>query len=302
MKPEEKIIDAIRHFARTGEIQGLIVPFFDQNGRWCGDRRNWSKSTSKNAAALMRHVALSESRRTGINDQGEPILMTSFVWKKRRAVVVPWFEVRGSFRIKSLESIVAVNLHSVGGDCYSNTDAKVSFPNLRRVGGNFDFQSTVRLHAPLLAQVGGSLLIVECLLPKIEIVGNRLSGSWAGSLLLPNLRSVGGSMEVGGAECIIAPALEWVGFDLTLSDFTIQFRASSLKAVGGTLYAGSAQIFQAPRLEHVGDSLYTGSAREFFRPDFEELVYWEMHPEAKFRWELREAARRATAAQQQIDI
>ena len=302
MIPDHKVVDAIKHFARTGEIKDQIVPFFDQNGRWFGNRRNWLKSTSKIATVVMHQVALSESRRTGINGRGEPILMTSFVWKKRRAVVVPWYEVRGSIRIKSLESIVADNLHSVGGDFYSDTDAKVSLPNLRRVGGNFDFQATVRLHAPALAEVGGSLLIVECQLPKIEIVGNRLWGAWTGSLQLPNLRSVGGSMEIEGAECIIAPTLEWVGFDLTLSDFAIQFLAGRLKAVGGSLCAGSAKIFRAPKLEYVGDSLYTGLAPDYYRPDFEELVYWEMHPEAKLRWELRQSVRRAVRSQQSIEI
>jgi hypothetical protein len=289
---EKTILTFIDHFARTGEIQDALVPYFKQGGRWVGDCSNWTKSTYKTASSIMHSAVLPEGRRTAVNDHGEAILLTSFHWKKRRDVEIRWFEVRGSIRIRSLESVSAPNLKTVDGYFYSCTDANVSLPNLVSVGGDFDFQGTLRLHVPKLTSVGGSLMVIECDLPCLETVGNRLWGYWNGTLYVPKLRSVGGSFEIEGAESVIAPSLEWVCFDLSLSFVTTEFRANNLVEVGGSLDARSARIFHAASLKFVGDNLNTEAAPDFYRPDFDDSLFWEMHPDAKFRWQMREAVRK----------
>lgn len=302
MITEESIIIAIEHYNRTREILDILVPFFKQNGMWAGDRRNWNKSTSKKAAALMAHAFLPENRRIATNEQGEPILLTSFHSTRRRPIAIPWFEVKGSIRIRSLEEISCENLRMVGGYIYSSTDSEVNLPNLLWVGGDFDFQETLKLYAPVLKEVRGSVMVVECDLPQLEVVGNRFWGIWTDSLQLPMLRCVGGSIEVEIAEKFDAPALVWVGFDLILSHLTTEFRAIKLVEVGGSLHAGAAAIIHAPMLEHVGDGLHTESAQDFYKPDYEDFAYWDKHPEARRRWEMRQAVRQAMSAQPPIDI
>ena len=289
---EQTILTSIEHFAITGEIQDALVPYFKQSGRWVGDCRNWTKSTYKLASSIMHQAFLPEIRRTTKNDLGERILLTSLVWKKRRDLEIPWYEVRGAIKIKSLEAVSAPNLRAVGGYIYSCTDSIVSLPNLVSVGGDFDFQGTLNLHVPKLTSVGGSLMVVECDLPCLETVGNRLWGYWNGPLHVPMLRSVGGSFEIEGAESVIAPALEWVCFDLNLSYITTTFSANKLVEVGGSLDARSARIFHAASLQSVGDNLNTEAAPDFYRPDFDDTMFWEMHPDARARWELREAVRK----------
>jgi len=288
---EHLILESIDHYARTREIQDALVPYFKQSGRWVGDCRNWTKSTYKLASSIMHQAFLPEIRRTTKNDLGERILLTSLVWKKRRDLEIPWYEVRGAIKIKSLEAISAPNLRIVGGYFYSCTDANVSLPNLVCVGGDFDFQGTLNLHVPKLTSVGGSLMAVECDFPCLETVGNRLWGYWSGPLHLPMLRSVGGSFEIEGAGSVIAPALEWVCFDLNLSYITTVFSANRLVEVGGSLDARSARTFHAASLKSVGDNLNTEAAQDFYRPDFDDELFWEMHPDAKARWEMREAVR-----------
>jgi len=59
--------------------------------------------------------------------------------------------------------------------------------------------------------------------------------------------------------------------------------------VGGSIHAGSATIFRAASLQHVGDAIYTNSAPDFYRPEFEDLAYCEMHPDAERLWKMRAA-------------
>jgi hypothetical protein len=302
MIPEILIAKAIDHYSRTGEIQDALIPFFTQNGRWFGNRRNWRKSISKRAAVVMAKAFLPSYRRTALNVQGEPILLTSFRWRRRRPVTIPWFEVRGAVSINSLKSIKAPNLRSVAGDFYSYTNSSVCLPNLTWVGGDFDLHGTRELHAPALAEIGGSLMVFEPDLPSLRAVGKRFWVHWARDLRLPCLRHVGGSFEVNGAASVFVPALEWVGFSLRLCYLTTVFSAPRLKAVGGSLEAGSARVFHAARLESVGGELYTESAPDYYRPDFDGSLDWVMHPDARARWRARECVRRALRALPSMDI
>ena len=302
MIAESVIVKSINHYSRTGEIHDTLVPYFTQRGRWFGNRRNWRKSMSKRAAILMAMAFLTTSRRTALNTLGEPILLTSFSWRRRCPVTIPWCEVRGSVSIKSLESITAANLRSISGDFYSSTDAEVYLPNLKSVGGDFDLHETLKLYAPVLAEVGGSLMVCEPNLPRLEAVGKRLWVCWTSELCLPHLRHVGGGLEVEGAAGVFVPVLEWVGFSLTLSYLTTVFSAPMLESVGASLNAGSARVFHAARLKSVGDALNTGSAMDYYQPEFEGFLDWERHPDARARWQLREMVRQLMRVQGSMDI
>ena len=257
---------------------------------------------SKRSARLMAKAFLHSSRRTALNTQGEPILLTSFYWRRRGPVTILWSEVRGAVTIKSFESITAKNLRSVWGYFYSSTEEEVNLHNLKYVGGDFDIRS-LQLRVRNLAVVGGSLMVCEPDLPNLESIGKRFWVSWASELRVPNLRYVAGSLEVEGAESVFLPALQWVGFDLKVCYLTTVFSAPMLEAVGGTLEARSAKVFHAARLESVGDALYTESAMDYYQPDFDDgSLHWEMHPDARTRWLLRERVRHALGAQHPLDI
>ncbi|MEI6607650.1 MAG: hypothetical protein WCP35_20285, partial [Verrucomicrobiota bacterium] len=53
MITEEVVLNAITHYAGTGEIQDVLVPYFRQTGRWVGDCRHWTKSTYRLASSIM---------------------------------------------------------------------------------------------------------------------------------------------------------------------------------------------------------------------------------------------------------
>ena len=298
----KQIIDSINHYSRTGEIQDTLLPFFRQTGRWVGDCRQWPRAIYRHASSIMHQAILPEARRTALNANGERILLTSFHFRKRRDVEIPWFEVRGSVKIKSLEKVTAANLRSVGGSIYSTTDSEVHLPVLTHVGGDLDFQGTLKLNVPLLTEVGGSLMALECALPRLETVGNRLWGYWLTTLHVPRLRSVGGTLEIEGAHTVLAPALRWVCFDLRLSNSTTVFCANRLVEVGGSLDAGSVTTLRAAALRTIGEGLNTGAAVDFYRPAFEELLFWSAHPGAELHWEMREAVRRTMRELPQIEV
>jgi len=72
--------------------------------------------------------------------------------------------------------------------------------------------------------------------------------------------------------------------------------------VGFSLVAGSAKVILAARLKSVGDALYTGSAMDYYQPDFDGSLDWEMHPDARARWLMKELVRQTVKAQPPMDI
>ena len=298
---KQLLLESIKHFASTAEIPDALIPYFNQHGRWVGDCRNWTKPIYRIASSAMRQAVLPGTRRAATNARGEPVLLTSFHWKKRRDLEIPWFEVGGSIKVRSLEAIIATNLRSVGGYVHSCTDAEARFPKLVGVGGDFDFRGTLRLHVPLLANVGGSVMALNCDLSNLETVGNRFAGYWNGPLHLPGLRSVGGSFVVGGGGSVIAPSLERVGSDLILPHKTV-FVAKKLVAVGGSLDARSATTLRVAALRTVGETLDTSAALDFYRPYFEDLASWSPHPDAERYWDAKNAVTRCMRGIRPISI
>ena len=298
---EATIQKAIHHYSTTGVILDILIPYYTQQGRWCGDRRNWRSSFSKKAALIMSKSILPSCRRIRICEC-ESILLTSFHWRRKRLAIIPWAEVRGSIVIRSLESITARYLRSVSGDFYSRSISDVFLPRLTSVGGDMDLHETVKLYAPALAEVHGSLMVCDPNLPLLQSVGKRFWVPWSSNLHLPTLRFVGGDFDVAGSNSVIVPSLQWVGFSILLCYLTRIFSAPMLREVGGSLYASKAKVIHAAKLESVGDTLYTQSAIDYYKPVFARVFHWEMHPDAEYRWKMREAVRLANRLQVAFDV
>jgi len=279
---ESAILNATEHFSRTGEIQDLLVPHFDQYGRWRGDRRCWRRSTFKTARRRMKRALLEPGRRSAFNRRGQPILLTSFVLNGDHPVKLPWHEVRGSITIKGNASISAPNLTRIKGHFHSTSTASIDLSALRFVGGDLDAIFTWNLHIPRLQSVGGSLRQNGSCAPSLEFVGNRFFIRWSISVCVPCLRSVGGHLSATDANYFSAPCLKTVKGRLEV-DYAVTFRASELRTVGLSLSAPDATAFFAPALQHVGGDLITFSAREFHSPDMKVGGVWYMHSKARRR-------------------
>lgn len=297
-----QIIAAAENYSRTGDIADVLIPFFQQDGRWLGDARDWRKSNSRKIRSIMKLAFLPEQLRTSVNEVGENVLRTSFVCKDKGSVVVLWNEVMGSIEVQNDGNFSAPNLQIVGGHLHANTDLEVDLPNLRTVGGDFDVMETWKLHAPRITSVGGSLMVNDFNLGELESVGKRLWMRWTQYAVAPKLRHVGADLNADGAQTFIAPVLESVGCDLLLSDWATSFHAPMLHTVGASLGAPSATIFEAPKLRRVGGHLNTTSAADFYHPDVNVGGTWKMHLNAEVRLIKRLAAKRIMKAQPSLEI
>lgn len=276
---QSEIHKAAELFSRTGEIQDKLIPYFDQNGQWHGDRRNWRKSIFKTMRRRMKRALLHSDRRIKVNGHGKPILLTSFVVNTKSPVVIPWQEVNGSIEIKSAASIAAPILRKVRGHFHTTTVSVVHLPRLRVVKGDLDAPWTWQLQIPQLQTVGGSLQVIDFLAPSLESVGNRLSMRWTQHACAPCLKSVGGDLCAIHATVFAAPCLKVVGRRLE-ADIAVVFRATKLQTVGRSLEATSATHFVAPVLGYIGGDLIAPAKIHFYNPGIKVRGKWSPYPKA----------------------
>ena len=298
----DRIRDASRTYSLTAEISDLLIPFFQQDGRWIGDRRSWRRSDYLVFRSYMELALLPADRRTTVNNLGENILLTSFVWKSQGPVEIFWHRVNGSIKVKTIAPIAARNLRSVGGNFYATTTSDLDLPNLQQVGGDFEVMKTRKLHATRLLSVGGSALVTDFNLAGLESVGKRLWMRNTRHVDAPRLRTVGGSLDAHGSETFVAPVLESVGRNLIVPDGTAALHLTKLRTVGASLDARDAIVFIAPKLRSVRGNLNTGSAADFDHPDLHVGQKWTMHPNAEVRLKMRLAAKRLMKAQPSLEI
>lgn len=289
---QSDILEVTLHYARTGEIRDVLIPYFDQRGHWIGDRRSWRRSTFITAICHMRGAILPKSRTISRGPDGARLL-TSFAWRKATPVLIPWLAVIGSIRIPANVNITAPDLAFVGGHFHSKTTKDVDLPALREVEGDFDLIGTWSLYAPQLCRVGGTAQVSDFKLDALETVGKRL---WMRTTQLadaPRLQTVGADLDTQGAERLSAPHLQSVGRHLAVGYWTTRAEIPKLETVGGQFLAEGATVITAHKLKFVGGCVDTRSAADFYRPDLSVGEIWEKHPEAKNRWTCKEAARRA---------
>jgi hypothetical protein len=314
--------DAIAHFESTGEIQEILLPGFDQRGRW-----TYSFSVEGVEEALFEKLAgtkLDPVRLTNTNVSGETTLLCSFVDESEVAVAIPYHHVKGEIVIHNAGTFDAPMLLSVGERMVSICAMEFRIPKLQSVGGALEAQSAVKFNAPNLQSVGGWLcaqVAGEFHAPKLQSVGGGLDagvakkfhipqlqvvekGLDAGSALnfdAPDLQSVGGDLNAGSAVQFNAPKLESVGGDLIDYDAE-DFCAPNLVSVEGSMDAGSATKLIAGKLNRVGRNLNTRMARNFYKRSLEKNGVgenWEFNPEAKKLWEAVQAAQ---ASQPSLEI
>ena len=297
-----KIFNASRNYSLTGNIPNLLVPFFQQDGCWIGDKRIWRRSDYLRIRSYMKRALLPAGRRTTVNHLGENILLTSFVWKSQGPVEIFWHQIKGSIRVKSNASITAKNLRVVGRHFYATTTSDLDLPNLQQVEGDFEVMKTWKLHAPRLLSVGGSVLVADFNLTRLESVGKRLWSRGTRNVDAPNLRTVGGSLDAHGSKTFVAPVLESVGRNLMVSDGMAAYRATKLRTLGASLEAQDATVFIAPKLRTVRGNLNTASAADFYHPDLRVGQNWKMHPNAEVRLKMRLAAKRLLKALPSLEI
>lgn len=298
---ESEILKATLHFAKTGEISDDLIRFFDQTGRWHGDRRSWRHAVYATAKFRMRHARLPFARRTR-RSRARLHLLTSFFWKENATAMIPYCEVAGSIIIAQNVDVVAPNLRALGGHFYAKTTLTIGLPYLRKVGGDFDVVATWRLHAPRLQHVAGKLQVQDFGLPALETVGGRLWMYWTKVARAPRLRSVGGSLYAHVASVFEAPRLQFVGGHFEVSDLTRRVAVPELEHVGGNFLAEGAEYLAAHRLRKVGFVLDTRSARDFHRTDLKFGVTWLIHPEAVERRRMRQAVRKLLREQTSMEI
>ncbi len=285
-KFEKEILAAVDVYHRTGEIPEILVPFFEQNGRWIGDRRNMTSPTYKISQALMKEATLPVARRTNTSNRGKLILLTSFYRKTNHPLTIPWNEVRGGIKLKGDARFSAPHLRVVGHDIYASSNLKIDLPRLRCVGGDLDCPHTWRVHAPRLCAVGKSVQVTEVDLPALESVGNRLSMRWTDHILVPRLQTVGGAFHVHCATSLHAPVIETVGGAL-IATHAHTFRAPNLHTVCCSLLLGRATQIAAPELRFVRCVLDTVVAADFYNPEIQVGGTWIAHPQAATRWRAR---------------
>ena len=285
--------DILKHtlyFELTGVIREELIPFFDQHGRWLGERRSWRRSTHVTALKRMRGAFLPAQRRTSRCRAGLRLL-TSLVWKHRSPLLITYCEVAGCVKVAARVAIAAPSLRTIGRHMHTKTTAKVDLPQLRRIGGDLDLRASGEVRAPWLQQVGGKMLVSGFDFPALREVGGRLSILWTSRISAPRLRFVGGTLHAHAAVILEAPQLRFVGSDIAMGGVTDRVSVPLLTTVGGSFIAAEAEHIVAHCLQSVGGYILTCKAKRFYRTSVACGKDWYAHPEAVARWNVNQAAR-----------
>jgi len=289
---ESGILKLTQQFEITGHIPDALIPYFAQDGRWIGDRRNWRRGVWHAAAKRMRRAILPATRRTSRTRTGR-ILLTSYVWREEYPALITYCEVMGSIDVPTKAKIHAPNLRAIGGSLHTLTGAAVNLPQLRRVGGDL-FAPSCNLRAPRLKSVGGNMMVPEYGFPFLQTVGGNLVLKWpSGEISAPKLAYVGGSLKMRLIRSFRAPVLHGIGQDLIIWGLIKRISVPVLETIRGTMMADQAAEIVAHRLKSVGGSIYSRDAKRFFRGNLIVGGKWHTHPEAIPWWRVNEVAKRA---------
>lgn len=284
-----EIIQHIRNFSNSGVIPDELIPFYDQHGKWKGDRIRWRTPIPKSLLTSIRRSYLSESRRYG-RSRGGAILLTSWYVRSEDESRIPFAEIRGSLIAHASWPLQALTLRLIGGHFLGHTKHRIDLPNLVRVGGCFESPDAFCLHAPRLRTAGGWLKVAGAVPPKLQKVRGSLSTFWCFDFKAPRLLSVGGALIPHKAKSVDAPLLEYIGGGFLLGDTTKQINTPKLLTVGDDFYAGSAELIWAHRLRKVGGDLDTRSDPQFYHPAIRVTGEWFCNSAAIHYWVARTKA------------
>ena len=277
-----RILQLTRLFFDQQTIHDDLIPYFDQHGRWFGDRRNWEHPVSVIARMRMRTAYLRRSRRTRRRRCGT-ILRTSYLCEKSTPAVLTYCAVEGNLLIPAKASTHAPNLREIGGWLFSQSNKAIYAPFLQRVGGDFDVTESCSIQAARLRHVKGNVSIFGCELPSLTTVGGSLRARWVFEFTYPKLRIIGGSCETGAATDVTMPLLQSVGGDLLICKAE-QAHLPKLELIGGQFLANRAGEIDAPQLTSVGGDINSERAPEFYRHTISCGGDWTMCPGDKDKW------------------
>lgn len=290
--PQHEIFKHIQHYVSEGIIHDELIPFFDQDGKWRGDKIKWQLSDLVRESVSMRESFLPSSRRTSTTRCGT-VLRTTFYWQGNESLMIKYSGIEGSLIVNGKAVVQAANLRHVGGHLITHSNARIYLPNLASVSGNLEGMKGFFFKAPRLRVVGGNMMIAGLIPPKLETVGGRLGVYWSFECNAPRLQHVGGCLVPHKCTKLVVPMLETVGGSLVMTHAATRIEAPSLCSVGGDFIAGLVEQIRAPLLRNVAGNLDSNSAKEFYHPSIEVGGEWTVFPGAVKDWEKRKAARLA---------
>lgn len=282
-----RILELTKLFFDHHTIHDELIPYFDQNGRWLGDRCSWEHSVSVISRMRMRDAYLRRSRRTRRCRSGT-ILRTSFLWFKSTPALLTYCAIEGNVFIPARATVHAPNLRDVVGRFYSRTNKAIFTPYLQNVGGDFDVSETCLVRADRLRHVKGSVFIFGSDLPSLTTVGGSLSVKWVFDFRYRKLKSIGGGCELRSAIDVVMPALKSIGGDILIGKAQ-RVQLSELEFIGGDFLAGCAEELHAPHLISVGGDINSESAVEFYRHTISCGGDWTMCPGDRDKWNIKRA-------------
>ena len=293
MQPNKEIlIKHIENYANTGHIHDELIPFYDQDGKWCGAPIFWSHAQKITRLKIIQSSYLPSSRRTS-KDMHGTCLKTSFIWRGDEDVRMTYSGISGSLIVEGNANIHASCLRHVGGSLISSTNKHVYLPNLNTVGSHFQIMKTFELKVPRLRHVGGKTQILGQFPPRLETVGRSLGVYWCFNAQSSCLRSVGDYLVLTKAETIHLPALERIGGSFLLTLLVKSIDVPMLESIGGDFLAPCAEHIRARALRSVGGNMDTSSSKGFYDPRIQAGGKWITYPGEIEDWHRRDAARRA---------
>lgn len=289
----QDLINHIAHYTATGQIRDELIPFYDQNGKWCGSPMLWCRNSRFfPQLELIKSSCLPSSRRT-LKTRHGTVLRTSFVWRGNQSIHLTYSSILGSLVAEGNGAIHAASLRHVVGCLVSSTNNRVYLPNLREVGLNFHLMKTFDLQVPRLRHIGGRAQLLGRFPPQLETVGKSLGVYWCFNAESDRLRRVGDYLALSKAEAIRLPALEDIGGSLLLTLLVKSIDIPRLESIGGDFLAPCAERIRARRLRRIGGNVDTSSAKNFYNPRIRIGGEWTTYPGDVEQWARNEAARRA---------
>ncbi len=277
---ETAMAEASRRFLETGEIIYPLHHCFDQCGAWLGASAVFPYVLPA-ARKRLTKITIPESQRSITNEEGESILLTSFLLDEdhimgEKVAVIPWHEIRGMCTIKLESDLYCPHLRRLS-NCYNPTDIRAL---------------TIRL--PELFVVNDIILSAEHIfLPKLTCAQN-IDVFHVSHVFLPHLQSVK-NLHLGSAFAAHFPVLlevhqSLVGYHVREFSAPRLERVNLSKTGEDGLLLPAAWSIDSPNLQCVGVKLDARSAETFFSPALTVDGEWNMHPNAKrirIRWTMR---------------
>jgi hypothetical protein len=257
------ILKLIQQYQRTGRIADSLIPYFDQDGKWRGDRKRFPKSTFTIARRIMAKAVLPLQRRSHCVN-GRRILRTSFVWTREcTTVIADWHEIQGSLILGCMAGFDGTNLELIGGHLLTDLSARLDCPKLETIRGEHDSLRSREIEIPNLRHVGGSMRTTNRNFSKLETVGGDLMIQHSADVDFPQLLSVGGDLNATDCTIFAAAKLERVGTSPKFEATDQSTRAPLPATPTGAMNLMSAKSIKAPALVLVTGDLDTRSATAF---------------------------------------